>query len=97
MMEKRKFSFTYAVIDQGGNQSGQYPLRCPYSNSLCAVTCAAEDYDAKPESDGAVWPLTFVVYHMNGDEYCRYQVKRWHVPHFLVIRGGGSDIGKFRA
>lgn len=86
-MGQGAFSFQYVVVDQDGNQSDRYQLKSKYDNSRGAAYSAAEDYSARPEAASANWPLTFVVFNMKGDEFCRYKMKRWLVPHFLIIGG----------
>lgn len=91
-MRQKKYFYQYAVLNQSGRLSKRLPLECKYPNPRGAATCAAEDYESLPESTGAAWPLTFIVYHLDGAEFCRYQIKRWHVPHFLITSGIGPDL-----
>lgn len=82
-----RYRFQYAVVGPTGELSKRYQLETKYDNAACVANCAAEDFHSRPESAGFVWPLTFVAFTVAGQELCRCEVKRWMVPHFMVVSG----------
>ena len=79
-----KHRFQYSIIGPTGELSARYPLESKYPNTWAVVNHAAEDYYGRPESAGAIWPLTFVAFTLAGQELCRCEVKCWMVPHFMI-------------
>lgn len=82
-----KNKYLYAVLNdpEEAPSCTRYPIEAVGSYPPGIAEAAAEDFHGRPESSGASWPLTFVIFNLKGEEIGRHQVKTWTMPCFLTM------------